>query len=77
MPQGPVPSSTSRHSMRSHRDSRGEIDQRPPPYSAKKVGGKKLYEIARDGKEVEVEPKRVTVHDLQLGAVGDDVLSLT
>ena len=41
----------------------GEIDHAPPPYSAKKVGGKKLYELAREGKEVPLETKRVTVYE--------------
>jgi tRNA pseudouridine55 synthase len=42
----------------------GEIDHVPPPYSAKKVGGKKLYELARAGEEVPQEAKRVTVYEL-------------
>jgi tRNA pseudouridine55 synthase len=42
----------------------GEIDHVPPPYSAKKVGGKKLYELARAGEEVPQESKRVTVYEL-------------
>ena len=45
---------------------RGEIDQVPPMYSAKKIGGKKLYELAREGKEVERKPVRVTIHELEL-----------
>ena len=45
---------------------RGGIDQVPPMYSAKKVGGKKLYELAREGKEIERKPVRVTVHELEL-----------
>src|SRR5919198_1629770 len=40
---------------------RGEIEQVPPMYSAKKVGGKKLYELARRGEEVERASVRVTV----------------
>jgi len=44
----------------------GAIDQVPPPYSAKKVDGKKLYELARNGQRVEIEPRPVTVHDLEL-----------
>jgi tRNA pseudouridine55 synthase len=40
---------------------RGEIDQVPPMYSAKKVGGKKLYELARRGEEVERKAVRVRV----------------
>lgn len=39
----------------------GSIDQLPPMFSAKKQGGKKLYELAREGKTVERQPKRVTV----------------
>ncbi len=37
----------------------GEVEQIPPMYSAKKKGGKKLYELARKGQEVEREPVRV------------------
>lgn len=44
---------------------RGYIDQVPPMYSAKKVGGKKLYELARRGEEVEREPVRVCIHELE------------
>jgi len=44
----------------------GEISQQPPPYSAKKVAGKRLYELARSGQTVEVEPKLVHVHELKL-----------
>lgn len=45
---------------------RGVIDQVPPMYSAKKVGGKKLYELAREGKEIDRKPVRVTIHALEL-----------
>ena len=41
---------------------RGEIDQVPPMYSAKKQGGQKLYELARRGEEVERKPVRVCIH---------------
>jgi len=41
---------------------RGEIDQVPPMYSAKKQAGKKLYELARQGQEVERKPVRVCIH---------------
>ncbi len=40
---------------------RGEIDQVPPMYSAKKRQGRKLYELARRGEEVERQPVRVTI----------------
>ena len=42
---------------------RGEIEQIPPMYSAIKVKGQKLYEIARRGGEVERRPRRITIHD--------------
>lgn len=45
---------------------RGEISQLPPMYSAIKVNGKKLYEIARRGGEVERQPRRITIHSLDL-----------
>lgn len=40
----------------------GEIEQTPPMYSAKKQGGKKLYELARKGIEVERKPVKVRLH---------------
>ncbi len=45
---------------------RGEIEQIPPMYSAVKVRGKKLYELARRGKEVERKPRGVTIYELAL-----------
>ena len=42
----------------------GDIEQVPPMYSAIKIGGKKLYELARKGKEVERRPRPVTIHAL-------------
>jgi tRNA pseudouridine55 synthase len=47
----------------------GEIEQLPPMYSALKHKGKRLYELAREGVEVERAPRRVTIHALTLGAV--------
>ncbi len=41
---------------------RGESYQVPPPYSAVKVSGTRLYKLARQGKTVEVEPRKITVH---------------
>lgn len=41
----------------------GTIEHAAPPYSAKKVGGKKLYELAREGEEVPRETKQVTVYE--------------
>ena len=45
---------------------RGEIMQVPPMYSALKVNGQKLYDLARKGKEVERQPRPITIHELTL-----------
>jgi tRNA pseudouridine55 synthase len=45
---------------------RGEIEQTPPMFSAKKVKGKKLYEFAREGVEIERKPVRVTIFDIDI-----------
>ncbi|MGN0499618.1 MAG: tRNA pseudouridine(55) synthase TruB [Ruminococcus sp.] len=45
---------------------RGEIEQLPPMYSAVKVNGQRLYDLARQGREVERKPRRVTVYSLEL-----------
>ena len=44
----------------------GEMDQVPPMYSAVKIDGKRLYALARAGKEVARPPRRVTVHEIEL-----------
>ena len=44
----------------------GEIEQLPPMYSAVKLGGRKLYELARAGQTVERKPRRVCVQELRL-----------
>ena len=45
---------------------RGEIQQLPPMYSAIKINGKKLYELARKGREVERKPRTITIHALEV-----------
>lgn len=56
---------------------RGEITQIPPMYSALKRDGKKLYELARAGKEVERAPRPVTIHALEvLDQTGPDRYTL-
>lgn len=45
---------------------KGEIMQTPPMYSAIKKDGKKLYELAREGKTVDVEPRKITVYSISL-----------
>ena len=44
----------------------GEILQIPPKYSAIKVSGKKLYEYARAGDEVEIKPREVFIHNIEI-----------
>ena len=44
----------------------GEIEQVPPMYSAVKIGGKKLYELARQGKEVARPARKITIFELEL-----------
>ena len=44
----------------------GEYDQLPPMYSAIKVDGKRLYELARQGKEIERERRRVVINNISL-----------
>ena len=45
---------------------RGDIEQLPPIYSAIKVNGKKLYEYARKGEEVEIKPRSVNINELKI-----------
>ena len=44
----------------------GEIEQVPPMYSAVKVGGQRLYKLARKGIEVKREPRKITIHELRI-----------
>lgn len=53
----------------------GEIDQIPPMYSALKRDGKPLYEYAREGIELEREPRRVSIYRLELlSLMGDEAV---
>jgi tRNA pseudouridine55 synthase len=44
----------------------GESDQTPPAYSAIKIDGQRAYKLARAGKQFIVEPRKITVRDIQL-----------
>ena len=55
---------------------RGEIFQIPPMYSALKVNGQKLCDLARKGREVERQPRKITIHELTLLGWEDDTLRL-
>lgn len=54
---------------------RGEIEQIPPMYSAKKIGGQKLYQLARRGQEIERPPVKIRIHELELTAFAPDQIS--
>ncbi|MBR2430371.1 tRNA pseudouridine(55) synthase TruB [bacterium] len=51
---------------------RGEIQQLPPIYSAIKVNGKKLYEYARKGEEVKIEPRGVNIYRLEIANFNEE-----
>ena len=51
----------------------GEIEQFPPIYSALKVNGKKLYEYAREGKEVEIKSRKVVIEQIDLLSFDDEL----
>jgi len=48
----------------------GEIEQRPPAYSALKVGGKRAYALARSGRKPDLAPRKVVIHAARLVALG-------
>ncbi len=52
----------------------GEIEQIPPMYSALKVGGKKLYELAREGVEVERKARKITIEEIEVLDIPDEEL---
>ncbi len=47
----------------------GEIQQKPPIYSALRVGGRRMYDLARKGKDVEVTARPVFIHEIELLSV--------
>ena len=55
---------------------RGDIMQIPPMYSALKVNGQKLCDLARKGREVERQPRPITIHELTLLETGENTLRL-
>ena len=55
---------------------RGEIMQIPPMYSALKINGQKLYDLARKGIEVERNPRPITIHELTLLDVSPEGIRL-
>lgn len=64
--QRPVPKLTATKVTEALSGFIGSISQRPPAYSAVKVGGRKLYELARRGEEVSVPERAVQIHSIDL-----------
>src|SRR5207248_6338163 len=50
----------------------GDIEQMPPPFSAKKIAGVPAYKLARRKREVKLEPVRVSVKEFEIRGVEDD-----
>ena len=66
----PIPNDMSEENIRDIRDSfLGEIEQTPPMYSAVKVGGKKLYNLARKGKTIEREPRKIFIEKFEINKI--------
>lgn len=53
----------------------GPIEQMPPAYSAVKYKGKKLYQLARKGIEVRMEPRKVTIKSLEISSIDGNEVS--
>ena len=54
----------------------GTYEQIPPMYSAIKVGGKKLYELAREGKEIERTPRKVNIQNIEIIQISEKEVSM-
>lgn len=54
---------------------RGEMEQMPPPFSAKKIGGKPAYKLAREGKPVDLKPAKVRIDAFEILALEDSEAS--
>ena len=54
----------------------GEQKQRPPAYSALKIKGKKAYELARQGKKIDLKPREVAIHSIKLVSYKYPVLEI-
>jgi tRNA pseudouridine55 synthase len=56
---------------------RGEVDQLPPIYSAKKINGVAAHKLARAGADVPVKPARITIHNFKLTSLDGDTAAFT
>lgn len=52
----------------------GELDQVPPLFSAKQIDGKRAYDLARAGKDIELKPNKVTVYKLHLSGMDENTI---
>jgi tRNA pseudouridine55 synthase len=55
----------------------GEMQQMPPPFSAKKIGGTPAYKLARAGKPVDLKPATVVIESFEIAALDGDAASFT
>lgn len=75
--QAPVPPDTDRAAVaEALRSFEGEIAQMPPMYSAVRVQGRRLYELAREGKEIERPSRSVTIYQLEIASYEPPNLTL-
>ncbi|NQV15228.1 tRNA pseudouridine(55) synthase TruB [bacterium] len=72
----PVPDLTEEKVISVFDTFKGEIEQIPPMYSAKKVNGKTLYKLARRGKTVERQPAKIIIHRIELISITNDQLTI-
>lgn len=54
----------------------GDIEQKPPVFSALHVNGKRAYQLAREGVKVELESRRVTVQEIKILSIEDPLIEL-
>src|SRR5699024_6504290 len=55
----------------------GKQEQIPPIYSAIKVNGKKLYEYARKGQDIEIKPRNIEIYDIQINNIDSEENEIT
>ncbi|MCF7825834.1 MAG: tRNA pseudouridine(55) synthase TruB [Candidatus Marinimicrobia bacterium] len=72
----PVPELSEAIILEALAEFKGEIQQIPPMYSAKKVNGQKLYTLARKGQVVDRKPSLVTIYDIQLTSWSSDQVNI-
>lgn len=74
--EGPLPENLAAAIEERIDEFRGEIMQIPPPYSAAKKDGERLYKLAREGKPTDVPPRPVTIHRFELMGIEGDLATM-